>query len=237
MPAGPPPPDRQCTEIVTGHRADTGYRCPQWAMAGETVCRSHSPQRSHLTAPPDDRRCTARAKNGEGKGGNRCSLWAMKGLTVCYRHGGATKAARKAGERRVTEQEVERRARQLLASKGASPVENPLRALSQAAGEVLAFKDALGDMVNNLEEIRYKGGAGEQIRAEVVLYERALDRAGTFLANIARLNIDERLAAIDEKQAEAVVRAIEAALAYAGVTGDNAVEAKKVAARHLRAVT
>ncbi|MEV5944231.1 hypothetical protein [Streptomyces sp. NPDC051994] len=127
----------------------------------------------------------------------------------------------------------------LLVGTGVAPVDNPLRALAELAGEMTVFKDALAGLVRKLDvdEIRYKGGAGEQIRAEVILYERALERTGQLLVNVARLNIDDRLAAIEEKQADAVIAAIEAALASVGVRGADAIAAKKVAARHLRAVS
>jgi hypothetical protein len=160
----------------------------------------------------------------------------MRGQDVCKAHGGKAPNALKAAGKRIAEVKLMKEANKLLVQIGASPVDNPLTALSELAGEVLAFKNALGAKVNELEEIRYKGGAGEQLRAEVALYERAVNQAGTLLANIARLNIDERLAAITEKQAETVLRAIDAALIAAGVTGESAAAAKQVAARHLRAV-
>ncbi|MFF3151818.1 hypothetical protein [Streptomyces sp. NPDC057910] len=127
----------------------------------------------------------------------------------------------------------------LLVGTGAAPVDNPLRALAALAGEMVALKDGLAALVRKLDvdEIRYKGGAGEQIRAEVILYERALERTGQLLVNIARLNIDDRLAAIEERQADAVITAIEVALASVGVRGEEAIEAKKIAARHLRSVS
>ncbi|MEU5426842.1 hypothetical protein AB0H73_14730 [Streptomyces olivoreticuli] len=133
---------------------------------------------------------------------------------------------------------MESQALKTLAALGADPVDNPLAALSQLAGEVLGFKNALADRVNELTDIRYEGNgpAGEQIRAEVLLYERAMDRAGALLISIARLNIDERLAAISEKQATIVIAAVEAALSHAGVTGEAATQAKQVASRRLRAV-
>jgi hypothetical protein len=231
--AGPrkPPPDRQCTFIRTYRSGDPIGRCTNWTTLGRDVCYRHTGE-GLIGPPPDDRRCTGNAK----KTGGRCVQWALKGQHVCGKHGGKTPAALKAAARRIAEVKLNEQANRLLVQVGAEPVDNPLTALAQLVGEVLAFKNALGAKVNELDEIRYQLGAGEQLRAEVALYERAIDRAGTLLANIARLNIDERLAAITEKQAEAVLRAIDAALIAAGVTGDSAVAAKQVAARHLRAV-
>ena len=181
------------------------------------------------------RRCWARSKK---KDGGQCGSIAMIGQNVCRMHGGAAAQNLKKAKQRVAEAAVEEETRRALAVLDVAPVDNPLTALSEVAGQILAWKDRLSFRVNALNnEIRYSDDkGGEQLRAEVALYERALDRSVTVLGTIARLNIDERLAAISEKQADVVITAIEAALAHAGITGDRAVEAKKVAARHLRAV-
>jgi hypothetical protein len=229
-----PPPDRQCVTIRLYPSGDPRGRCQLWTLPGYDVCHRHSGQ-GLIGKAPDERRCTGTTKNGHNAG-QRCTDWAMRGQDVCKAHGGKSPNALKAAAKRIAEVKLMKEANKLLVQIGASPVDNPLTALSELAGEVLAFKNALGAKVNELEEIRYKGGAGEQLRAEVALYERAVNQAGNLLANIARLNIDERLAAITEKQAETVLRAIDAALIAAGVTGESAAAAKQVAARHLRAV-
>ena len=185
--------------------------------------------------PNGKRRCWARSKKRDG---NQCAGWALAGQNVCRYHGGAAPQSLAKAAQRVAEAEVEEGARRALAILDIAPVDNPLTALSEVAGQIIAWKDALAERVNEITgAIRYKDGRGaEQLRAEVVLYERALDRSITALSAIARLNIDERLAAISEKQADAVITAIEAALAHVGITGERAVEAKKVAARPLRSV-
>jgi hypothetical protein len=229
-----PPDERRCVEIRTYPSGDPSGRCWNWTLTGKSVCYKHDGH-DHIGTPPDERRCTGTTKNRENAG-RRCPEWAMKGQTVCAAHGGKSPQALKTAARRIAEAKLMKEANRLLVQLGANPVDNPLTALSALAGEVLAFKNALGAKVNELEEIRYKGGAGEQLRAEVALYERAVKQAGDLLANIARLNIDERLAAITEKQAEKVMLAIDAALTSAGITGDAAHNAKRVAARKLRSV-
>jgi hypothetical protein len=237
-----PPDEVRCTATSARRRpnAQPG-RCKMPRLPGLDVCYHHN-GKGLLGLPPNEYRCTGTVKNREGltdraPAGSRCNLWALKGQRVCKLHGGGTPQARRAAAKKLAEVKLTEQANRLLVRMGADPVGNPLTALSQLAGEVLAFKEALGERVNALgHEIRYQGGAGEQLRAEVALYERAVSQASTLLANIARLNIDERLAAIEEKQIEVVIKAIDAALTYAGVTGDAATGAKKVAARHLRAV-
>ncbi|HEX6513955.1 MAG TPA: hypothetical protein VF049_00125 [Nocardioidaceae bacterium] len=115
-----------------------------------------------------------------------------------------------------------------------APVGNPLAELQQLAGEVIAWKNLLAERVAELRSTGYRGAGGEQIRADVVLFERALDRCATVLTAIARLNIDERLAAISEHQATMVRRAIDAALASAGLAGPQATAMRQSIARHLR---
>jgi hypothetical protein len=192
---------------------------------------------NNLATPTEKRRCTAHKKTKDGSKGPRCRAWALKGQTVCRVHGGAAPQNLAAGERRVAEQRLEEETRRALAILDVPAVENPLTALSELAGQVIAWKDALAERVNELRYIRYSDDKGaEQLRSEVALYERAMDRCVNVLGTIGRLRIDERLAAISEQQATVVIGAIEAALTHAGVTGQAASAAKAVAARHLRAV-
>ncbi|MFJ6540505.1 hypothetical protein ACIQMP_07655 [Streptomyces sp. NPDC091385] len=191
----------------------------------------------NLQAPTDKRRCTAHKKAAGGEKGPRCKAWALKGQTVCRVHGGSAPQNLAAAERRVAEERLEEETRRALAVLDVPPVDNPLTALALLAGQVTAWKDALAERVNELNRIRFTDEKGaEQLRSEVALYERAMDRCVNVLGTIGRLRIDERLAAISEQQAAKVIGAIEAALAHAGITGEAASAAKAVAARRLRAV-
>jgi hypothetical protein len=111
--------------------------------------------------------------------------------------------------------------RRALARLDVEPVDDRLRELAKLAGQVLAWRDELAARVNALTSLRYTAGESrtEQLRAEVALFERALDRCAALLGLMARLGIDTRLARISERQADAVVRAADAAIAAAGVTG------------------
>ena len=178
--------------------------------------------------------CGARKRQGEGTC-TRPAGWGTDhpGIGHCKLHGGSTTTQTTQANRRRAEDE----ARALLAELHVSPVEDPLQALLKIAGQVLAWQEATASLVNELEEVRYEGATGaEQLRAEVALYERAMDRAVQVLSAIARLNIEERLARVTERQADAVIDAIDAALAAVGVTGRDAATAKQAAARHLRSV-
>ncbi|MFJ9771222.1 hypothetical protein ACIRVF_08255 [Kitasatospora sp. NPDC101157] len=179
------------------------------------------------------------AKTRQEESAEYCGLragWGTShpGTGRCRLHGGNTPGQKVRAAQDIAEQEV----RAVLAELDVQPVDDPLTALMQLAGQVVAWQTATATLVNRIgDEIRYEGGAGaEQLRAEVQLYERAMDRANAVLSSIARLNIEERLATISEAQAERILGAIDAVLAHLGVTGVQAAEAKTIAARHLRSV-
>lgn len=179
------------------------------------------------------------AQKRQGAPGETCTLVAgfgtdHVGVGRCKFHGGNTRNQRAAAQAELADRE----ARQVLATLDVSPVGDPFAALSRLAGQVVAWQEAISSIVNDLgDRIRYEGASGsEQLRAEIALYERAMDRTGQILGMIAKLNIEDRMARVTERQAEALVSALEAALAAAGVTGTAADDARKAAARHLRAV-
>jgi hypothetical protein len=188
-------------------------------------------------ADGDKPRCGAQKR--QGAPGDLCTFvagWGTDhvGVGRCRLHGGNTRNQRAAAHA----QQAEQKARALLANLDVVSVDNPFAALGRLAGQVVAWQETIAGIVNELgERVRYEGAAGnEQLRAEIALYERAMDRCGQVLGMIARLNIEDRMARVSEQQAEIVVSAIEAALAAAGVTGRQADDARKVAAHHLRAV-
>lgn len=207
---------------------------------------------------PDARRCasTIRGVSRPERRGEPCGNWAMKGQTVCGKHGGKAPQNMKAAALRLADADLDRQASKLVGK----PVANPLTELSRLAGRARALVEVLEGRVETLLDadgedrcphcdgdltvdggsgsgIRYRGGAGEQIRGEIQLYERAMDRLGRVLADIGRLKIDERLAAITAKQAGVIIAALEAGLNAAGVRdpGQRTL-AKSAASRELRAV-
>lgn len=161
-----------------------------------------------------------------------CGQFPRRGATVCHWHGGAAPQVQRAAHQVQVRREITK-AREIL---DAAPITDPLRALQELAGQVVEWKDVLAARVD-LHALRYESNIStEQIRGEVQLLERAMDRCNTVLATIAKLNIDERLARIDEMTAVVIVRAVEAGLASAGVAGPAAVKAREVVRGHLRAL-
>lgn len=132
-----------------------------------------------------------------------CRKPAAAGQTRCRLHGGRLPQAQAA----ALERTLDGQARAALDRLGAEPVENPLEALQTLAGEALAVKEYFAGMVARLgeENLRYESLHGqEQLRSEVVLFERAIDRCERVLTSIARLSIDERLAKISDAQDKAM---------------------------------
>jgi len=142
-----------------------------------------------------------------------CQRYRLAGTTRCRLHGGASPQARGAAQRRLALQ----RATRAVAGQMVMPVDDPIRALRQLAGEALALKSYFRARVDALEELRYQAGAGEQTRAELLLYERALDRAAKFCEALSRLGLEERSVAVTEKQVEILTTVVERALEAAGL--------------------
>lgn len=177
----------------------------------------------------DPARCQAHSKR---QAGAQCQSHPVRGLTVCKTHGGGSPQSKAAS---ATWQAAEQ-LKQKLGTLTVVPVDNPLLELQHLAGEARAWKELCAAHVARLERMRYGTEGGEAIRGEILLFERAMDRCASVLALIAKLNIDERLVKIAEGQKEMILRALEAGLASAGVTGDAARTARQAAARHLRVV-
>lgn len=153
--------------------------------------------------------CTATSK----RSGQRCKRRPSPGARTCYMHGGRTAKARQ----RAAEEE----ARKQIARLDLAPVDDPLSELARVCAQVIGWKDAMAERVNDLNSLRYENeNGGEQLRAEVALWERALDRCERFLTAMARLNIDERLASISEARAEVIIAVFTAALERAGIEGE-----------------
>lgn len=157
-------------------------------------------------------RCTARTTSG-----NPCRLPPIKGGTVCRTHGGAAPQVRA----KATERRVEAAARKALAQLGTDPltIADVYRELLTTGAQAVAWRDHLAGMVDRLTEWRYtdqKGG--EQLRSEIVLYERAIAATTSVLEKIARLDLDNRIASITARQRDQLTAAILAALDAGNVT-------------------
>lgn len=211
----PPAPWNDCTE------------CGQPHPRG---CHEHVPVRDE-----DGRRVLD--DTGRSLIDRPCAQFKMRDQIVCKMHGGRAPQNRAAAERRG----VENDARRTLGRLNIVAVDNPLEELSKLAGEIVAWKDMLGAKVAELADLTSgdEGGSAalpdaDRVRAEIVLFERGLDRCVTVLGQIARLNIDERLTTIRETQLRQVSDALTMAMRDAGMDTSKQREVVGSLGRHLR---
>lgn len=171
---------------------------------------------------------------GHRTDGSPCNAYAVNGGKVCSAHGGRAPQVKAKAAERVAEEQIRRE----IAKLDVAPVDDYLGQIALIAGQAIAWKDALAEKVNDLTSLRYKGDAsGEQLRAEVALWERALDRCERFLSAMARMNIEERMTRVTEKQAAMVQDALAATFREMGLPPAQQRDAQVRLGRHLRAVS
>jgi hypothetical protein len=176
---------------------------------------------------PEARRCRALAVST----GERCRSAAIRGGVVCTAHGGKAPQVRDAARRRLLEQD----AAATLEALGYKPVTDPLTELLELAGRVRALEALFARKVAAIEDqMRYSSGLGvEQLRSEVRLWSEAQDRLGRLLVDIGRLNIEDRLVAVSEHQADTMRAALIAVLYHLGL-GNRVDEVRPLLAAELR---
>jgi hypothetical protein len=182
---------------------------------------------------PDKRKCAAHISSGPRKG-EPCQKWANRGATVCRSHGGSAPRIKQAAARNQAANDI----RRALGKLNITPVRDPLTALSELAGEILAWKELAAARVATLQDMAARNFAtgSDEVHAEIQVFERAMDRAVSVLGTIARLNIDERLAAINEAQAALVRDILMGSLADAGLGTEVQREVAGHVSRRLRLV-
>lgn len=159
--------------------------------------------------PMETPRCTATSKQS----GERCKRRPVPGLTVCVMHGGKSPAAQDKAARVQAEQAADSSLRKLwVGLDEARPVKDPVAAMERLAGALEQLVDEAGAKVARLEHVA--GGKDlTQLRAEVVLLERALGHLRALLVDMARLGLAERQVELQQEQAQLVTSAFMGALA------------------------
>jgi hypothetical protein len=168
--------------------------------------------------------------SGHRTDGQPCQAYAINGGKVCAVYGGRAPQVKAAATRQL----AERQAAAILAGIGDyGPVTDPLTELQYLAGRAKRFMEILEGVVAELQRIRYTTQA-EQIDGRVILYERSMDRLGKLLADIARLDIDSRLARISEDQARLINAVMLGAMTDAGLSRELQEQIRPAIARRLR---
>jgi hypothetical protein len=170
--------------------------------------------------------CTCPRKNNRGP----CHGAAVTGSDKCRMHLGEE------AQPAIAEAKLQEQAARLLYQRDAPPVTDPLSALQRLAGRAAAWEDIIGEKVNELRSLRYSTEGGEQLRSEIVVMERAMDRVGKLLVDIAKLNIEGRLATVREATAQMLEQALQAALLASGCDLDGQQRAQEAFRRNLKVV-
>lgn len=153
------------------------------------------------------------------------------GFGRCKLHGGCAPS----GEVAAAEQETRYLLGQLVPDR--APVDDPAGELRRIAAIALTWMEACGEAIRDLKNFRFLDAKGaEQLRSEIPMFERSMERAANLLAVIAKLGLDEREVAVSEAKASMLLRALEAGLAEHGITGPQAAAIKQATGRHLRLV-
>lgn len=144
-------------------------------------------------------KCQAKSKQT----GEQCKRQATPGHKVCASHGSKSKQARAAAERRIEQAKAES---WLLANiDDALPlasIDDVYDELLAVAGQASAWRKVLASRVAALEQLGYEGVTGEQVRADVALFERSMDRAMKAGELIVRLDIEGKRQRSIERLAE-----------------------------------
>jgi hypothetical protein len=178
-------------------------------------------------------RCGAKRRGIE----ETCRQWPMRGGTRCRNHGGASPQAKAKAADNLAVTRAERFADRYLRKIEIVPVTNPLEELAKLAGIAVAWQQVMQKLVDDLDQLRYRAIDTEQVRGEVLLFERSMDRAASVLAMMAKLDIENRLVKITDRQAEAVEKALLAAMYEMRIDPERMEPAMLTVAKHLRAVS
>jgi hypothetical protein len=152
------------------------------------------------------------------RSGERCRAKALPGAEVCRQHGGNLPAVAAAADKRAALAEVERMTERLGVItnpedpfEGAAAAMRQLRHMAQDTGTAVAALTANGTLRYEHEK------AGEQIRGEVVIWQRVVKDMADLSLAIIRAGMDAKLAEISEKQGEDFVSFVRSVLHQFGI--------------------
>jgi hypothetical protein len=170
--------------------------------------------------------------------GRRCRNRIPAGHLVCDKHRGNFPKTRAKAQMRQAEAHARYQLKKKLEREGVYKMEDAIEEMEAIAGEAIAFKNICRERLEALKgDIRYSTAAGEQLRAEVALYERAIDRCDKILTNYVRLGISDRRVKIAEAQALLLVGVIQNVLGRLELSRDQKRIAAVVVPEELRAIS
>jgi hypothetical protein len=223
----------------------SGERCGIKEIDGLEYCLHHVPD--DLLEEAEEITGINRCRHDFGTP-TACHQYAVTGTvpTRCKNHGAniGSKTYKEAARRDV-EARVSDRLSEIMAENGGlllhpTAIGDPLNELLDLAAEIGALKEILRLTTANLiaqQKVRYNHPkVGEQLRQEILLYERALERFARILIDISKLRIEDRLAGVQEQTAQMLERALDAALEESGIGLEGITGARRAFRRHLKVV-
>lgn len=223
----------------------SGERCGNYEVDGLEFCLQHVPD--DLLEEAEENTGMHRCRHGFGTG-DPCRQIAVNGTEPlrCKNHGAniGSHMWKKAVENEFNAQ-VNGRLTAIMQANGESlmhptAINDPLNELLELAAEVKALKEIFRLTAANLiaqQKVRYNHAkVGEQLRVEMLLYERGVERLAKILIDVSKLRIEDRLAGVQEQTAQMLERALDAALEESGVGLAGITGARKAFRRHLKVV-
>jgi hypothetical protein len=224
--------ETECQHLITRGKRK-GELCGLPPVAGKSVCVRHDPDA--IARRPEHRKNQCKATSATT--GEQCTEGALPGLDVCSHHGGRAPRA-KAKSAEFVRQEKARTALERLGV-DVTVVTNPYLALQHHAAQMIAWRDYCAGMAMALDpsQVRYSSQQElEQVRGEIQIYQRSQQDTTTALAALARLQVDEHLAAIHAATLAMLLSALRDTLAAAGLDTAAASAIKSGFAQRVRVI-
>lgn len=171
------------------------------------------------------------------KTGQQCQRPAIAGAVVCTAHGGLMTNIRKAAAMKLTEAKVRAQIEDMRDVAPITSVGDVYADLLEVFSVCRAWRLILQDRVSYLRNLHTHEETGEQVRADVLLFERSLERSAKIGETLARLNLDERKQALDERAAAQVALVFQAILAELDLTPAQQAKAAEVVPAKVRELT
>lgn len=169
--------------------------------------------------------------------GNQCLRHPVPGAEICVMHGGKAEKVQAHARAVLATRKLEASATEALAHEGVRAVEDPLGELGRLASSSQALTEALGKRVNALNELEhYDLKETPTIKAEVQMYERAMDRTARLLDSLVKHGYSERQIQIQETEALLVAGVIRRVIAGLGLSQEQQSKAQELLAAEFRAL-
>ncbi len=159
-------------------------------------------------------RCSATRRDG-----TPCQAPAVKGATVCRMHGGSAPQVRAAARRRVDDDAAATALAALIPDEP-PPVRDPMGALAQLAGELVASREAAAGLVARLDAVADPAG---NLAAEIRLWLALVDRSAKALIELAKLDVGDDGEGLGTDQQRALLAVVSGVIDVAPAEGRAAI--------------